>query len=138
MYQTTIQFQMSTLLSGIISDYKYHYSVIEERRVRQTPSPNITLHKDSMVSLSLANTTLLEIFWKTHKEALRKPTFVILKKREGMVNPEFVQLHATRHGEIGWGFDANGCLSLYLVLVEEGKLKEFVIYVQRVEFKVEE
>jgi hypothetical protein len=142
-YVATIQFQINALQSGAVSEYKYTYSVVTERRIRQVtpslePTCNTTLCKDSIVSLSLANTALLEVFLKSQKERLEKPSFVMLKRHEGISNPEFTQLHAVRHEEIGWGFDTYGCLSLYLVYIDQGKLREYVIYVQRAELKVEE
>jgi hypothetical protein len=141
MYQSMLQCQMTALLSGTTHQFKFTYSIFTERKVRQaTPSaePNITLCKESIVSLSIANTTLLEIFLKAQKESLNKPNFIQLKTQEGLANPDFNQLHSVRHEEISWGFDCNGCLSLYLVSIDKNKLKEYSIYVQRSGMKTEE
>jgi hypothetical protein len=140
-YEVTIQYHMNVLQSGSIPEYKYSYSIVTERRIRQIATNslcNVNLCKGGIVSLSIANTALLELFLKSQKESLKKPNFVMLKQQEGIVNPEFTQLHAVRHDEIGWGFDSYGCLSLYLVYIDQGKLREYVIYVQRAEVKVEE
>jgi hypothetical protein len=141
MYQSMLQYQMTALLSGITHQFRYTYSIVTERKVRQTApnaEPNITLCKGNIVSLNFANAMLVDIFLKAQKEALTKPNFIELKTQEGIANPEFNQLHSVRHGEIGWGFDTNGCLSLYLFSIEEGKLKEYFIYVQRAGMKKEE
>jgi hypothetical protein len=140
-YQTTIQRQMAALLSGIPLKFNITFSVIIETRIRQPDpiiEPNVTTYKNNVVSLSLANTILVELFMKTQGEYLEKPNFVMLPKLDGMANPDFTRLHATRHNEIGWGFDIYGCLSLFLVYIHEGKLEEYVIYVQRAQVKVEE
>lgn len=140
MYENTIQTQMASLSANTTPNFRYRYSIITKRSTRHsepTTEPNITLCKENIVSISIANTTLLEIFTKAWKEALVKPSFVYLKKKEGLANPDFTRLHAVRHGEIGWGFDTNSCLSLFVPTLEGDKLKEFVIYVQRTEIKVE-
>jgi hypothetical protein len=43
-----------------------------------------------------------------------------------------------RRNEIGWGFDADDCLSLHVVFMEKAKKHEYTIFVQRSELKVEE
>jgi hypothetical protein len=141
MYEATIRYAMSALVSGDTLKFKYTYSIVTERRIRQPDSvfePNVTICKANMVSLSIANTALVELFLKSQKDYLAKPNFVLLPKQDGMANPDFIRLHATRHNEIGWGFDIYGCLSLFLLYIDEGKLREYVIYVHRTEVKVEE
>lgn len=140
-YETIIEHQMAALIAGVPLKFKFTYSIITERRIRQIDpilEPKFTISKDNVVSLSIANTTLVELFLKSHEEYLGKPNFVLLPKQDGTSNPNFIRLHATRHNEIGWGFDIYGCLSLFLLYIEDGKLKEYVIYVQRAEVKVEE
>ena len=62
---------------------------------------------------------------------MQKPEFVELETQEGLANPEFVQLHCVRAGEVRWGLDVHGCLSLYVPSVVESKLVERVYYVAR-------
>ncbi|KAH7072787.1 hypothetical protein BKA63DRAFT_576761 [Paraphoma chrysanthemicola] len=131
---------MTTLTSGITETFAYTYTVVSERSIHQpdqASGPNITICKDNIPSRSIANTTLLEIFTKSHKAALVKPSFVFLKKQDGMVSPEFVRLHSVRHNEIGWGLDANECLSLHLVFIDKGRKHEYNIYVRQTMVKKE-
>jgi hypothetical protein len=141
MCEATIRYAMTALVSQKPLNFKYTYSIVTEWRVRQPISiiePNVTTCKANMVSLSVANTALMELFLNSQKDYLKKPNFVFLQKQDGMANPDFIRLHATRHNEIGWGFDIYGCLSLFLLYIDEGKLREYVIYVNRTEVKVEE
>ncbi|KAF1920034.1 hypothetical protein BDU57DRAFT_438520 [Ampelomyces quisqualis] len=141
MYQSLLQFQMAALLSGTTHRFNYTYSIVTEEKVREKiphAGSNITLCRENIVSLSIANTTLLEIFLEVQKDALAEPKFILLKTQKGLANPDFNQLHSVRHDEIGWGFDTNGCLSLYLVSIDKGRLKEYFIYVQRAGIKTEE
>ena len=59
------------------------------------------------------------------------PNFVELETVAGLRNPEFVQLHSVRHGEVGWGFDAGGALSLYVARLVGAGLEEHIFYVGR-------
>jgi len=63
---------------------------------------------------------------------------VKLETQEGMTNPEFIHLHSVRYGEVGWGFDAAGCLSLYWVEMVDKKNVIGVVFVRRGVGKVEE
>jgi hypothetical protein len=140
-YNAAIQSLMKAFAAKTTLREKYTYSVIADLRVRQSnPNTGITstICKDGIPSLSLANTALLECFLNTKQKYLEKPSFVFLKKEEGVANPDFIQLHSVRRNEIGWGFDTNGCLSLYLVFFEDAKLNEYAIFVQRTEIKMEE
>ena len=65
-------------------------------------------------------------------------TFVELKTESGLLNPGFIELHSVRHEELGWGFDADGCLSLYHSSIREQKLKEKVWYVTTGGVKLED
>ncbi|KAH7077069.1 hypothetical protein FB567DRAFT_141324 [Paraphoma chrysanthemicola] len=139
-YKTTIRAPMATLTFGIAETFKYTYTIVSERSVHQpdhATGPNITICKDNIPSLCIANTALLELFTKSHKVALVKPSFVFLRKQDGMANPEFVRLHSVRHNEIGWGLDANECLSLHFVFIEKGKKNEYNIYVRQTMVKKE-
>jgi hypothetical protein len=140
MYQATIQSTMSRLTDKTLPKYPYYYSIISKRSVRDAGpnvGPNVTICKDNVAPLSIANTILLEIFLTTYGSALVKPKFVKLEKIAGIANPEFASLHLVRHGDIGWGFDLNSCLSFYLPSLKDVKLREYWIYVQKVEVKVE-
>jgi hypothetical protein len=137
MYRATIQSTMTSLSDKKLPKYDQNFSIISKRSVRDVVGvePKITICKDNIVRLSVANTALLEIFLATWKQALARPSFVYLKKKDGLANPAFSRLHMVRHGDIGWGFDTNSCLSLFVPTLEGDKLKEYVIYVQRTETK---
>lgn len=95
-------------------------------------------HKRNIPTASLANAALLDLDI-TDKMVLNKPKFEHLKRSENIANPENVRLHAVRNGEVGWGFDCHGCLSLYTVKREKGKLMEYAVFVKRLDgVKVEQ
>jgi hypothetical protein len=139
-YTATVQSLMKTLEARATTRDKYIFSIILDVRVRQSSrnAVNTTTICGGIPSLSLANTVLLDRFLNTKKKFLEKPSFVYLKTDEGIANPDFIQLHSVRRNEIGWGFDTNGCLSLYLVYMEDAKLNEYALFVQRTEIKIEE
>jgi len=139
LYKGTIRFQMTALMTNTVPRHKYTYSVVTEHSVRQSPNgPNRTIVKANIPSLSLCNTALLNIFLKSRKDTIvPKNKFVRLDTISGMTNPGFTQLHSVRHGETGWGFDCNGCLSLHLPFIEHNRKNEYYIYVERTELKVE-
>lgn len=133
-YIATFRSQLKSLESNTTWVTRYTYSLIADLRIRSSDSnggiTTATLKKD-ISTLSLANTALLEDFYTNHHKYLEDPSFVPLKVKEQIANPAFTQLHSVRRNEIGWGYDMNGCLSLYLVFIENGKLNEYVIFVQR-------
>lgn len=140
-YAETIRVQMRILKTGIARKIRFTFSIVTDLRIRQSGTHTgleTTICKDSIRSLSIANTTLFEMFIERSGKYLEKPAFVELKTEAGIANPDFIQLHSVRRNEIGWGFDMNGCMSLYLVYMDDGKLKEFAMFVQRTQIKLEE
>ena len=79
----------------------------------------------------------MEIFARTNRKVLEKPVFVSTKIEAAIKNPDFIRLHAVRVNEIGWGFDADGCLALCLVFRDGAQLKSYDIFVERIEIKRE-
>jgi hypothetical protein len=140
-YRTAVRSQMSGLATNTLPKGQHKFAVISELRVRSS-SPNAavnrTILKDNVATLSFANTTLVEMFLKAGKKHLEKPASVQLKTEEGIANPEFIHHHSVRRDEIGWGFDINMCLSLYVVFKENARLHEYAMFVERTEVKVEE
>jgi hypothetical protein len=98
----------------------------------------ITTYADGILDLSVANMQLLEQFLENNEESVRSAAFVELKTQDGVANPEFIHLHCVRHGELGWGLDCHGCLSLYSVRIVDQRLQEQVVYVQRIEMDIKE
>lgn len=67
----------------------------------------------NILELSMANATLLRYFLENTNVDLSKRTFVASETVEGVTNPEFLELYSVRKGDLGWGFDTDGCLSIY-------------------------
>jgi hypothetical protein len=140
-YANTMRIQMRALEANIINKDTYMFSLISELRVRQSGpvgGTETTVHRDNIPSLSLANTALLETFVSTKKQYLGKPVFVEQKPEGEVAKPEFTRLHCVRRNEIGWGFDICGCLTFHLVFMDNAKLNEYDIFVQRRAVMVEE
>jgi len=138
-YQAACYARMFALQAGIIPTYRDTYSIIEGERIRsESFTFKTTELASNILDLSMANIKLLEIFANRKGWPLEKRTFVELKTQSDLENPEFVELHSVRHGELGWGFDAAGCLSLYATGIVGSKLKERVWFVGGCKVKVEE
>lgn len=132
---------MSALADRIPLPEKHTFSIMSEVGPRHAPpgsSVDSTILRNGFTCLSIANTHLLEVFFKQKGKGLIKDQFIHLKRDERLANPEFTRLHSVRYDEIGWGFDANMCLSLYLVFVENSKLYEYSIYTQKIVAKTEQ
>jgi hypothetical protein len=139
-YVATVKDHMKTLEGDKATpNSKHTWSIIADTRVRSNPNPRIATEviKNNIPALCLANTWLLEHFMNTKRRFLEKPTFVSQEAENGETNPTFVQLHSVRKNEIGWGYDAKKCLSLYLVFVKDTKLYEHALFVQQTEIKIE-
>ena len=80
---------------------------------------------------------MLRQFLDECKIPLRNQKFVQLKTQAGLTNKEFVHMHSVRPGEVGWGFDAERCLSLYSAEIDKAMLKKRVFYVERQAVKME-
>ena len=118
------------------------YVIVREQYIR--PSKVALEMKDSKESgycLHAANIALMEASLVVNRKRLmdaeNTPDFVQLKTEDNVANPDFVYLHSARHGEIGWGFDTDGCLSLYQTKIENKKHCTDGMFVQRVEIKKE-
>jgi hypothetical protein len=132
---------MGTLEANVTPEAQCICSVISELHVRQIDpgfARSQTICKDSMSSLSLANTAILDFFRETNKKYLEKPGFAQLRSEDIILDLEFSQLHSVRRDEIGWGFHMDGCLSLCLVFMSNTKLDEYAIFVLNNYVKVEE
>lgn len=123
-------------------EYRQQYEVCLGLRTRTLSMKfETTVAVPNVLDLSMANAALLDYFTKhfkgTHR-LLTKEACVELKSHGGLLNPDFIELYAVRHGELGWGFHAGGCLSLYITVVVDHKLKERVLYVKAGGVKLEE
>lgn len=128
--QTAFYTHISTLQAGSLPEYRQTYSIIYGTRVR---SESITFNNETehsnILDLSIANITLLKFFAERHSTMLEKRSFQE-QKHMGLTNPKFLELYSVRRGDLGWGLDADGCLSIYASSLIEKKTKEHVWYVQ--------
>lgn len=129
-------------LSSHVKKHRETYSITQAQSIRPSISSGFTILQqvDNIQDLSLANIKLLEMAL-THDKSLatmRKDLFVELETKLGMANLKFVHLHSVRHGELGWGVDTHGCVSLFKTSIVEEKLREEVWYVMKGGFKVED
>jgi len=90
--------------------------------------------------MHVANLALLTTFFNTHKKLLEDKAvpFVQLETNGKISNPDFSRLHSVRHGEVGWGYDCEGGLSLYQTNIVDGKLCSESMFVQAETIKKEE
>jgi hypothetical protein len=142
-YRESIKIQMGYLNAGTFVLPSRGYIVVREHYIRPSKDPlEMKDSKESGYCLHTANIALLETFLVVNRERLvdveETPVFVKLETEEQLANPDFVHLHSVRHGEIGWGFDINGCLFFYQTKIEDKKHCTDAMFVQRVEVKKEE
>ncbi|KAB2100588.1 hypothetical protein AG0111_0g10807 [Alternaria gaisen] len=138
-YQTACYTHMFALQAGATPKHHQIYNIVKGERTRsESVTFTNTIVQHNIFDLGMANIRLLGILTDASRDKLDKRTFVELKTESGLLNPEFIELHSVRHREIGWGFDADGCLSLYGTFVIEKKLKEKVWYVTTGEIKLED
>jgi hypothetical protein len=137
--QTACYTHMFALQAGMTPKHHQIYNIVKGERTRsESVTFTNTIVQHNIFDLGMANIRLLEILTDASRDKLDKRTFVELKTESGLLNPEFIELHSVRHREIGWGFDADGCLSLYGTFIIEKKLKEKVWYVTTGEIKLED
>jgi hypothetical protein len=133
-YTTTLVAESEILKTAIRPGAQQTYNIIAGRCIRPSAAGFATSTRThGIMDLSVANAQLLQQFIDKNEEAMRTAAFVQLKTQEGMANPDFIHLHCVRHGELSWGLDCNGCLSLYSARIADQKLEEHVVYVERLE-----
>ncbi|KAF1943420.1 hypothetical protein EJ02DRAFT_453324 [Clathrospora elynae] len=136
---------IESLKNGVLPLDRQTYSIITGRRIRsETTAFETSIAIPNIVDLSVANTMLLDFYAQrneTELAAAKAESFVELETLKGVTNPEFIELHSVRRGELGWGLDSVGCLSLYSATVaetEKKKLVELVCYVKKSGIKIED
>jgi hypothetical protein len=120
-FQTALSTHITSLKGGTLPLHHQTYSIITGKRTgkRSGSDYDTTVAIPNTIGLGVANMTLLDFFLKKTKLELKADMFVKLKTQKDTLNPDFVDLHAVRHGELGSGFDAEGCLGLYAAGIEE-------------------
>jgi hypothetical protein len=124
----------------------FRSKLIEARCIRPSSQFNYVEALSNIHHVSLANIELLKYFLEQHGDkvvprlrnvggndgpAPTPTSFVHLATQHSMYNPEFVHLHSVRYGEVGWGFDAAGCLSFYWVEMAGGRSVVGLLFVER-------
>ena len=138
-YQTACYTHMFALQAGTTPKPHQIYKIVKgERTSSESLTFTNTIVQHNIFDLGTANIKLLEFLADASRNKLKKMTFMELKTESGLLNPEFIELHSVRHEELGWGFDADGCLSLYHSSIREQKLKEKVWYVTTGGVKLED
>ncbi|KAI8936012.1 hypothetical protein NX059_007514 [Plenodomus lindquistii] len=116
------------------------HSIIEARGCKGSRNAFVTISSmEHSADVSFANKELLLLALRKFKRILSSAHFVELdppKDRDLISNPSFVHWHSVRHGEIGWGFDKHGCLSLYSTKWVGSTVQEDVLYVKKAEYAV--
>ena len=136
--QTVFHNHMFALQTGTIPKHHQTYCIITGTRVRsESVEFETTVAIANILDLSMANVTLLKYFLETTNVDLSKRTFVASETVEGVTNPEFLELYSVRRGDLGWGFDADGGLSIYGAKAVDNKLTEKVWYVKSGVIKIE-
>lgn len=132
-YASAAQSQMRALATNMISRHKHTYNVVTESNGK-----NKTNIRVGFLTLSQSNTFLLTAMLKKYKDKIVPTSKFVRQERSGIPNPKFCHLHSLRHGEMVWGFDANGCLSMHVPYIEKDEKYEYNIYVERMVLKVED
>ena len=84
--------------------------------------------KETYYTVGMANVAVLEQLLKIAPP--RKADFVEAPDVE-LINPDYAALHSVPPGQMGWGFDKDGCLSLHKTIIQKNKLKHIFAYVKR-------
>lgn len=118
----------------IVSRYKY--TIVSETTTDS--SNDLSSHRvaPSSPSQTYINAQLLQLFLVCNPRLTsmaERPKFVWLRAIPGVKNPRFAHLHSVRYDEVGFGFDEDNCLSLFLSELVDGVRHTKVWYVSRTE-----
>jgi len=138
-YVSTIKAQMRALANNTPFKHRYTYNVVSELIIHESRhGANKTILTPGIPSRSLSNAALLnKVLINSNIKIVPKSKFVKLDI-PGLTNPKFSKMHFVHLGEIGWGVDAAGCMSLHVPSIQRGETQEYNMYVERVAIKVEE
>ena len=82
-------------------------------------------------AVSLANQAVLQEFLDRVPPRSKMVELKLVACQEPSTNPAFAQLHSVRNGEMGWGLDKFGCLSLQLTYIQGDRLRHELVFVER-------
>ena len=125
---------MTKIEDGLTFEPQFNFTITRRRHSvpKDITSDYVDPRGKTFMARSLANQEVLTEFLA--RVPLKKPKFFELKMPEGvppMANPAFTDLHSARAGEMSWGMDKNGCISLHLTSIIDGRRIEESIYVER-------
>ncbi|KAF2003381.1 hypothetical protein P154DRAFT_617668 [Amniculicola lignicola CBS 123094] len=115
---------------------KVHYSVREghfPRLTIDTEIDTLSQHGSHVVANMQLMDKFMAIDYPVIKGRGKKGAWIELETPTVVANPQFMLLHSIRHGDIGWGFDAHGCLSFHTVQIEGTDLVISGSFVQKME-----
>lgn len=100
----------------------------------RSPAPRVVLMR-THGCLGLANLASLDGFrtQRLKEFDLERAEWLQLAPSVQIRNPQFNHLHSLRVGDIGWGFDREGCISLAIVKESEGFVQKSSVYVHNFE-----
>ncbi|OAL53361.1 hypothetical protein IQ07DRAFT_629777 [Pyrenochaeta sp. DS3sAY3a] len=141
-YSKTIRSLMESLDTGHTNPPRFHYSIFVGSCVRgRNPDFDFGTVESGIADLGQANKEVFKEFLLYRQNdkpnGLKQKNFVELETRDGLANPQFLRLHAVRAGDVGWGYDCHGCLSLFMTTEDGANLKDKVFYVKRTQVQVE-
>jgi hypothetical protein len=137
--QSSVYTHLSALSTGTSTPHYQTYSILTGRRIRgESTTFKTVVQISDILELSTANISLLQFFVTRQKLDLGKKVFVELESMRGVANPKFLEFYTVRKGDLGWGFDDEGCLSLYAAVMREEGLLELVWYVMKDGIKIED
>lgn len=138
----TLYRREKALCCGIMpsTSQRQTYKLIKGQRVRSiSPAFTHDVLLSNIPDLVVANIALLEHLLSEKQLDLRqrrRASFLHMPKRDGLKNPESLELYLARLEEVAWGEDSEGCFAFYFTQVEENKLREDVWYVMNGGIKV--
>ncbi|KAJ4314034.1 hypothetical protein N0V94_006651 [Neodidymelliopsis sp. IMI 364377] len=121
---------MKCFKMGRIISPKAKYHIVRGSRVQggDEKTDYKIVNIDTYQTANMANIAVLEQFLA--RAPSKKGAFIRATNAK-LANPDFAELHSVHPGQMGWGFDKLGCLSLHLTVIENNKLKHTYVYVEQ-------
>jgi hypothetical protein len=129
-YAAEVDEIMKCFKMGHIVSPKAAYYIVRGSRVQggDEKTDYKIVQIETYQTASMANIAVLEQFLA--RAPPKKGAFVRATNAK-LANPDFAELHSVHPGQMGWGFDKLGCLSLHLTVIENNKLKHTYVYVEQ-------
>ena len=115
------------------SESKETFSIITAFRSVRNDEWTIQTRKAGIPSVLIANHNLLKWYCRSmsqHRISIGRSFEV--KPKDGVANSYYPKDgKSAREYELGWGFDTHGCLSFYISQIEQDRVLQYVVYVER-------